>query len=882
MLEALPGSPSPGSTLSVDTPALRFSVGDSLGDRYTIIEEIGAGGMGVVYKAIDRQLGKSVALKLMRTKSVDPSSIARFRRELSLAQQVSHPNVCRLHDLGESKGVLYISMEFVEGQRLDDAIASMGHLSPRQTIALGRQLCAGLAAVHEQGIVHRDLKPSNIMVGRSGHVFIMDFGLATRHSGADRVTSTGAVLGTFAYLSPEQARGAAVDARSDIYALGLILYEMLTGRIPPGDGVTLPLALRDASERCPPPSLHVSEIPPALDAIVMRCLERDVAKRFASVAEVDRALAQIQTTSAATTQRQRPISARLWPQNKRARTMTAASAAVAVVIAAVLGVKLVRSRVTAIDSRPPIVAVLPLANLSGDSRFDSLGVGVADVLITRLASAPNLTVISAGSTLRYQAAQDTNAIARELGASYVVSGSVQAGKGRMRLALKVLRPDSSFVWAGDYENLEEHLLYLQGRIAEGVSGALNLSLTDSERQKLTRMPTTHLGAFSAYAQGKAAFESNRPDDAIRFLEIATTQDPRFALAYTALGQAYWRKFRDTKEAAWTNKATQSVLDALRLDASLPQVRLVLAEIYRGTGRRTEALEEARQALRGQPRSDDAHSLVGQILAEQGDITAAIDELKRAIDLRPEYWAHHFALANVLFNNARYSEAIEPYSRVGELQPDNYRGFQGLGVVYSALGDTARALENFRKANRLSPNSSTYSNMGSLLYWNGDFGGAEQAYREAIALRPADPVLQANLGDALRRQRLPEASRAYRRAIELGHEVLAVNPHDGDLLSFLGHCHARLGDAAKASEYVAKAVTAAPKSPEVQYYAAAVYAANGREKEALAAFEKAIELGYSVAFIERNDDLEPLRKAPGFRKLLEKARQAVPPSSSRER
>ena len=216
-------------------PGLTFGPGEAFGDRYTIVEEVGAGGMGQVYKAIDRQLGRAVALKLIKPDhAARPEARERFQRELLLAQQVTHPNVCRVHDLGEVKGIRYISMEYIEGQTLEDLIRSVGHLSPKQTVALGKQVCAGLEAIHERGIVHRDLKPGNIMIDRAGHALLMDFGMAYR-PGGEKLTAAGAVLGTLAYLSPEHARGYPTDARSDLYALGLILFEMLTGRRPPGD-----------------------------------------------------------------------------------------------------------------------------------------------------------------------------------------------------------------------------------------------------------------------------------------------------------------------------------------------------------------------------------------------------------------------------------------------------------------------------------------------------------------------------------------------------------------------------------------------------------------------------------------------------------------------
>jgi len=276
---------------------LRFVAGSVFGGRYTIVEAIGAGGMGQVYKAIDRQTERTVALKLIRPDLLARGDIvARFHQEVALAQQVTHANVCRLHDIGEADSIPYISMAYVEGNSLSGLIRSVGRLSPAQTVAIARQICAGLAAVHERGIVHRDLKPSNIMIDKDGHAVIMDFGVA-RGPGPSQLTSAGMIPGTMLYASPEQVRGSGADARSDIYACGLILYEMLTGRHAPGDGGGLPLALRDRSERCPPPSHHVPEVPRALDAIVMRCLERDPQKRFVSVAELAEKLAPLDSTS---------------------------------------------------------------------------------------------------------------------------------------------------------------------------------------------------------------------------------------------------------------------------------------------------------------------------------------------------------------------------------------------------------------------------------------------------------------------------------------------------------------------------------------------------------------------------------------------------------
>ncbi|HVQ30460.1 MAG TPA: serine/threonine-protein kinase, partial [Vicinamibacteria bacterium] len=426
---------------------LTFAPGEAFGERYTIVEEVGAGGMGQVYKAIDRQLGRAVALKLIkRDLAARPESLLRFQRELSLAQQVTHGNVCRVHDLGEVQGIRYISMEYVEGQTLEDLIRSVSHLSPKQMVALARQICAGLEAIHERGIVHRDLKPGNIMVDRLGHPLVMDFGMAYR-PGAQKLTAAGSVLGTLAYLSPEHARGFATDPRSDIFALGIIFFEMLTGRRPPGDEGSLPLALRDASEICPPPSRLVPEIPPALDAVVLRCLERDPKQRYASARELEHALDELAVTlfsslsvaglpAAATP---RPATTAPPPQPWMSRVGIAWLTAAAAVVVALL---LAWPRFFPPKPRLSSLALLPLEYTGPEANAylrEFLPVVVGDAL----RRVPDLQVAPFASTRSFGPGDEPAMVARALGVEHVVRGSVRVEKGQVESRLVVWGRDGS-------------------------------------------------------------------------------------------------------------------------------------------------------------------------------------------------------------------------------------------------------------------------------------------------------------------------------------------------------------------------------------------------------------------------------------------------------
>jgi eukaryotic-like serine/threonine-protein kinase len=874
-------TPSSSSFHRGEEAARRYAVGDVLDTRYTIVEEIGIGGMGVVYKALDRKLEKPVALKLMRPKAMDAANVARFRRELALARNVSHSNVCRVHDLGEVEGVLFISMEHVEGQRLDHLIVSMGRLSARQTVALGRQLCAGLRAVHEQGIVHRDLKPSNVMVNRSGHVFIMDFGLAIRPGGdTNKVTSTGAVLGTFAYLSPEQARGMEVGPRSDIYAAGLILYEMLTGVMPPGDEVTLPLALRDARERCPPPSSFAADVPPELDAIVMRCLERDPGRRFGAVEELEAALVALHAESEAFSSRtlsRRSSMRRLFARQPPARRWTAGAVAAVAVVLAAIGVRVGLSRLSPATGPPPVVAVLPLTNLSPDPSFAHLGVGIADVLVARLAAAPRLTIVSAEPSA-HDTATDIKAIAKELGVSHIVSGTVQAVGGRVRVALTLLRARDAVVMSvGEDEVPLTEIFQLQAEMAEKLTAALDVDLSRDDRTKLARPITVSLDAFSRYSEAKALLRASASrggaDKALELLQEAIRLDPRFALAHAALGEAYLAKFAETKDPVWPVRATGPILQALTLDPGQPSVRLTHAMALRAIGSRDQALEQTEQILAQYPNDDAALRLQARLLAEKSRIDDAVAAMNKAIALRPDYWEHRFSLGNMLLVAQRLDAAAAAAKEAIRLRPDGERGYRLLGIIYQESDQLPLALETYQRALEIAPSAPVYSNIGTIRYWQGDYAAAAQSYQKAVDLTPGEPLAQMNLARAEERLASGNPRRLYAQALELLNKLLSLKADDERYRGFPAICEMKLGRIDRAMESIEAAMRLVPNDHQLMYKAAVIYAAGGRREEALSFLSRALDAGLRANRVERGDGLEALKERPEFHALLEKARES---------
>jgi tetratricopeptide (TPR) repeat protein/tRNA A-37 threonylcarbamoyl transferase component Bud32 len=856
----VPGSPPRG------IGPFRVAPGQRFGDRYTLVEEIGAGGMGQVYKAIDGTLGKTVALKLVRARSGPQEQTSeRFRRELSLAQEVTHPNVCRVYDLGENDGMLFISMEYVEGQSLDDLIQSVGTLSTKQTIALGRHICAGLEAIHSRQIVHRDLKPANIMVDRAGHAILMDFGLAYAH-GKERLTGEGAILGTLAYLSPEQATGQPTDGRTDIYAIGLVLFEMLTGRRAPGDGGTAPLALRDPSERCPPPSRFAPEVPAEMNAIVLRCLERDPARRYASPGDVDAALARLAASLSS------GVSAeRVRMSAPRGGLATAAAASVvAFALAGTIG--------WWVSHRPrpgpghPVVAVLPL-EMVGGAPDDHLGIGIADTLIAHLAGIPSLTVVSRlGAGADGGGRGQERRLAHELGADYVVTGSILRLDRRMHVTATLVRPDDSVAWGADYDGSLDDLFSLQSRLAEGVSAALAVNLTAADHARLARPRTTSLPALTAYSDAQALLEHpevpGNVSRAIDGLRLAISHDPKFALAHAALGRAYWQQYLETKDPSWTRLATDSVTEALRLDPAEPGTRLALATLYSGTGRTEAAVDELHKVLEAQPSNDDAHRQLGEILAGKSRWEEAVAQLRTAVELRPKFGDNLSHLGLALVGSGRYTDAIVVYRRLTELQPENSRAFQRLGTAYHEMGDDEQAMANYQRALALGADARAYTNIGSLELSRGRMAEAAAAFREAARLEPRNPIAQRNLGDVYERLgRHDAATAAYRSAVALCEDQLRVNPKDSHSLGRLAVYEAKLGWRDAADRHVADALVLSPADGEVIYRGAIVHALAGRPDAALSSLREAVARGYSAAQARTDDDLASLRGRPEFVSVL---------------
>jgi serine/threonine-protein kinase len=865
---------------------MSLSPGTRLGP-YEVVSLLGAGGMGEVWLAEDPRLGRRVALKRPPADALASAEVrARLEREARAAARLNHPGIAAVYDVLDHEGQLHIVMEYVEGDTLA-ALLRRGPVSIEQAVDVGAQLADALAAAHAAQVVHRDLKPSNVVLTPNGRVKVLDFGIA-RVGGvrADRrATSGGLVFGTPGYTPPEQLLGAEADPRGDIYSAGAVLYELITGRPPfVGDSTT---DLKLAALTATPPRIQDLNpaAPVALAAIVERALARQPADRYATAAQLRTDLTRVATSlgerptvelsSEAPTAPFEPAAGA--PRATRMPQAKWVAAVVIVALAAGVGIPLARRWRAAPVPAPgvqgsPVVAVLPLENLSGDPSKEYLGAGIAETLTMALSKMNTLRVLSRAEVLEaVRRGRESRRVARELGASYLVDGSVQESGARLRVTLRLVLPDGKVSWSDAYEGATGLVFDLQRQMGGAVVQRFQATLGGPPAEP-PPVPTTNVEALTEYWKGRSTLEQATTLDQVSAAVVSFSRaielDAKFALGYAGLADAYWQHYQLSHESAMTRRALDAGLTALGLDPNQADVRVAVANIYLGVGQYEEAAQQLEHALALQPANDNAHRVFAKALVSQGKGDEAIAALQKAIDVRSGRWLTYYDLGGVYYRLRRLPEAAAAYQRALELLPNDVRIYNNLGAVYAQMWDNERALDNFERANRLVSSRRGFSNIGQIRYRLGRFKDAVEAYEQALKLDPKGATTRGNLGDAyLRLGRAEDARREFQRARELSLEDLKVNARDASTLAALARFEAKLGMHEQADKHVANAVALTPSDPDVLYKRAVVDALAGRPEAAVQALERAIRSGFVRRWAREDYDLVSLRASPAFQALV---------------
>jgi len=651
-----------------------------------VLAPLGSGGMGEVYRARDTRLERDVALKVLPAEALgDETARERLVREARLASKLNHPHICTIHDVGESGGRTYIGMELVEGQPLSACLAD-GPLPIEQVLRYGQQLADALAHAHARGVVHRDLKSANVMVTPDDQIKVLDFGLAKRLTDGDlaeattmsrqSLTEPGMVAGTLAYMAPEQLRGQPADARSDIWALGIVLYEMAAGRRPfqGQTGFELTAAILNQ----PAPAVP-AQVPGPVAGIVERCLAKEPGARYQRGSEAKAALEAVASGSEASR----------WPAwraaavGRRRLLGGAAALALLMVCAALVGLDVggVRSRFmkgAAAPSRAIRLAVLPFANSSGDAAQDYLGDGMADEMITQLGSLhpEALSVIGRTSVMRYKKAdKPIDQIARELGGvDYILEGSAQRDASRVRVTARLIRvSDQKQVWAQPYEHDLSAIMMIQSELAKSVAQALALTLLPAERDRLASARTVNPEAHEACLKGSALWKkitAADTDAAERLFDEALVKDPSYAAAYEGLAWVWlarWQMGR-VRASEGLPKAKAAALQAVALDGQSSGAHEALAAVRTAELDWAGAEPEWRRALELNPNSANTHAYYANFLAHRGSADEGLRHSDLAVQLDPFNALYHNMRAMVLIYLRRYDEAMAANKTANALQP----------------------------------------------------------------------------------------------------------------------------------------------------------------------------------------------------------------------
>jgi serine/threonine protein kinase/tetratricopeptide (TPR) repeat protein len=844
--------------------------------------------MGVVYRAEDTALGRTVALKFLSSQiAQDPKRVERFRDEARTASSLNHPNICTIYEVGEEEGELFIAMEYVEGRPLSEFLRE-GGMAVETVLRYGRQISGALEHAHERGIVHRDLKPANVVVTPNGTAKILDFGLAKRSDpeelqrkttqGVATETSVG-LTGTLPYMSPEQLQGGETGAQSDIWSLGVMLYEMASGGRPFRGENLYRLCTAIIQEPMPALPAHV---PAGFAAVIKRCLEKEQSRRYQRASELRAALEALEISSTSVVAPPAPPKA-----DTERKTALWIVVAVALVLLGFGGALLWRNSgdlKSASTAAPAIsvpqrvqLAVLPPDSATGseDSAFND---GLVETLTSRLTVLTEkhpLAVIPA-SEIRARKVGTVDAARAEFGVNLGLVINVQHAGGQDRVNYSLVDASShQQLRGGTITASRSDPFALQDQVSESVTEALELQLQPQEKRDLQAHGTTEPAAYDFYLQGRGYLQdyvkTENVENAIKVFNSALKKDPGFAAANAGLGEAYWRKYELTHDKKWVDAAVQNCEQGAQRDASLPAAHICLGRVFIGTGNYNKALEEYRRAGELEPTNDSAHGGLASAYEHLGQLDAAEKTFKQAVAVRPNYWAAYNWLGLFYQRHARYEDAAAMYSQVVSLVPDSFTGYYNLGGVRILQGKYAEAIPLLQRSLEIRKTANATSNLGTAYFQLHRYTESAAAFEQSTQLDPQNYVMWGNLGDAYfwSAGRRAEAMEAYGKAIALGKEKLHVNPRDAEVLSSLAMYHAMRGEQKPALDNLESALRVNPKSPALLFNAGITYEQLGDTQHAIDALEKAVAEGISPATLRDTPNFDGLRANPRYLKLIQK-------------
>jgi len=864
--------------------------GTVVAGKYEIVGRAGSGGMGVVYKARDLKLDRIVALKFLPDEvGGAPHSKAQFLKEARIASSLDHPNIGTIHGVEDDSGGAFIVMAFYEGLSLASQIAGRP-LPHADVVNIATQVATGLAEAHSKNIVHRDIKPSNVMITKSGVVKIVDFGIA--RMAQQTATWTQATSGTAGYMSPEQTLGHAVDQRTDLWSLGVVMAEALTGKHP-FQRDTMPATML-AVLHSPPAELPA--IPLELQRIVYRALAKEPHERYQTASEMIHDLEEVKpllgpggsslgTARGTSTQRLaaslaaasksalHPIP--LQPRRAWIPWLVAGLSLLTLLVAAFLLTPLRdRLRGSAVDEGPRHLAVLPFDSTGNDPKNEALVAGITDSLSGKLSnldsSGQSLWVVPSSEVRRLHINNPADAF-KQLNANLVVQGSVARDGQDVRLNVSLIDAKNlRQLGSAQFEDRAGDLSSLQDEAVSRLASLMKMNVS-ADALRTTggpAAPAAYESYLSALGYMQRYDQPGNLDLAIHALENAVQTDPRFALGYAQLGEAYRIKNRVEQDPRWIAEALANCKHAIQLDDRLPAAHVTLGHVHLAQGEHDLALQEFQRALDLNPHDASALSGLASAYEVSGRIPDAEDAFKKAAALQPGAWDPIDELGDFYDRQGKYAEAVEQYKRALALTPDNAQIYLNLGATYIDWGrpqDLPAAEAALQRSIALNPAYPAYANLGNLYLTQQRYAEAAAVTEKALALSDKDYQVWDNLILAYTWLKQPEKAAAARaHMLTLLEQAVKLRPKDADAQATLATTYAHAGQREKATDAVSTALALAPDSPSVLAEAAQAYQLLGHHTQAVATFQKALEKGYSWEQAKMDPELQPVLADPAFK------------------
>jgi serine/threonine-protein kinase len=866
-----------------------FRGGEDIG-HYRVLSMLGAGGMGVVYKALDLQLERTVALKfLLPQAAFSKDERQQLLREAKSASQLDHANIGVVHGLEQTPdGEWFIVMAYYEGGTLERKI---GSLLTVQALDIAAQVARGLAEAHAHNIIHRDIKPSNVMFGAGGVVKIVDFGIARLMPTASATLSTDA-KGTAAYMAPEQIVGRGADHRSDIWSLGVVLAQMLTGKYPfAGDNLGAKLyAIVNSAP------LSLQGVPASVQAIVYRALAKDPAHRYQSCQEM---LADIEEAKAQSSQPTQPLARAdrmpkaydtpAFVRELKQRASTPAGIkpsrkrnAVIVVIVLVLGLitgvlfgpsAVEQFRNSWFQQREKHIAVLPFDVIGNDPAVTPLADGLMDTLTSRLSNLDTgqhpLWVVPA-SVVRRQKVDDPRSALRELGATLVVKGSIQRAGPHVRLIVNLIstRPVRQLA-SEDVEDESGDFAMLQDRAVERLAHVMDVATGKHTEPGDTRVTTAYEDYLKALGYMQRYDKPGNLDLAVSELMSATQRDPHFALGFAQLGEAYRLEYAVDKNLEWTDKALAACDQALSINDQIARAWVTSGRIHTDRGQHEIALKEYERALQLAPRDQDVLAGLARGYESAGKLARAEETYKNAVAMRPDYWNGYNTLALFYYRQKRYAEGIAPLEQALKLTPDNSALYANLAAMYLGTNDPKdfpQAERVLKRSIEIAPTYAAYTNLGFLYMQQKRWAEAAAISEKAAELNGSDSEVWQNI--ALANDWIGNAAKAAtarEKQFALVSQAATKNPRDAEVQAELAALFAHKHDPINAREHIRGALALGAQDGETFLDIAVAYELLGDRTQAILYSRKALTKGSTMADIQRTASLQGVVADPRFKR-----------------